>query len=273
MLMAHAHDAPERGRAGAGSATRPSCWRRRRRPVALLLDPLDLPDGLVVDQPESRPARAAVGTAAGPARPTVRRGPVGGSLAAVPRAPADGRRGRPGGLRPRTSPWRRRRVAPSPPATPTPRCSRASGDGRRRRGGDAPGRRRPPRLPRKLLEREPDVLLAAARRRTDVRVRPRAARRRRRIVVRAVGLFGGHHATPAGKEILGLTASLLATGPRAVIAATVAVPDAAVDRRLHGRAPLERSPPAPVPPRRCDEPARRTRSSAGRSPATAPTDR
>ena len=35
----------------------------------------------------------------------------------------------------------------------------------------------------------------------------------------------GHHATPAGKEILGLTASLLATGPRAVIAATVAVPD------------------------------------------------
>ena len=36
----------------------------------------------------------------------------------------------------------------------------------------------------------------------------------------------GSHATPAGKEILGLTASLLATGPRAVIAATVAVPDA-----------------------------------------------
>ncbi len=36
----------------------------------------------------------------------------------------------------------------------------------------------------------------------------------------------GHHATPAGKEILGLTASLLATGPRAVIAATVAVLDA-----------------------------------------------
>jgi tetratricopeptide (TPR) repeat protein len=36
----------------------------------------------------------------------------------------------------------------------------------------------------------------------------------------------GNHATPAGKEILGLTASLLATGPRAVIAATVAVLDA-----------------------------------------------
>ena len=36
----------------------------------------------------------------------------------------------------------------------------------------------------------------------------------------------GSHATPAGTEILGLTASLLATGPRAVIAATVAVPDA-----------------------------------------------
>jgi tetratricopeptide (TPR) repeat protein len=36
----------------------------------------------------------------------------------------------------------------------------------------------------------------------------------------------GTHATPAGKEVLGLTASLLATGPRAVIAATVAVLDA-----------------------------------------------
>jgi tetratricopeptide (TPR) repeat protein len=37
----------------------------------------------------------------------------------------------------------------------------------------------------------------------------------------------GKHATPAGKEILGLAASLLAAGPRAVIAATVPVPDAA----------------------------------------------
>ena len=36
----------------------------------------------------------------------------------------------------------------------------------------------------------------------------------------------GSHATPAATEILGLTASLLATGLRAVIAATVAVPDA-----------------------------------------------
>jgi len=48
----------------------------------------------------------------------------------------------------------------------------------------------------------------------------------------------GNHATPAGKEILGLAASLLAAGPRAVIAATVPVPDASsmVDfmDRLHG---------------------------------------
>ena len=36
----------------------------------------------------------------------------------------------------------------------------------------------------------------------------------------------GKHATPAGNEILGLAASLLAAGPRAVIASTVAVPDA-----------------------------------------------
>ena len=47
----------------------------------------------------------------------------------------------------------------------------------------------------------------------------------------------GTHATPAGKEILGLTASLLAIRPRAVIAATVVVPDASstVDfmRQLH----------------------------------------
>jgi CHAT domain-containing protein len=35
----------------------------------------------------------------------------------------------------------------------------------------------------------------------------------------------GSHASPAGNEILGLTAALLATGPRAVIGATVPVPD------------------------------------------------
>jgi CHAT domain-containing protein len=35
----------------------------------------------------------------------------------------------------------------------------------------------------------------------------------------------GAHATPTGREILGLTASLLAMGPRAVIAATVPIPD------------------------------------------------
>ncbi len=36
----------------------------------------------------------------------------------------------------------------------------------------------------------------------------------------------GAHATPAGREILGLTASLLARGPRSVVAATVPIPDA-----------------------------------------------
>ncbi|MBA3289705.1 MAG: CHAT domain-containing protein, partial [Acidimicrobiia bacterium] len=35
----------------------------------------------------------------------------------------------------------------------------------------------------------------------------------------------GSHATPTGREILGLTASLLATGPRSVIAGTVPIPD------------------------------------------------
>jgi hypothetical protein len=35
----------------------------------------------------------------------------------------------------------------------------------------------------------------------------------------------GAHAVPAGREILGLTASLLARGPRAVVAATVPIPD------------------------------------------------
>jgi hypothetical protein len=47
----------------------------------------------------------------------------------------------------------------------------------------------------------------------------------------------GAHARPAGKEVLGLTASLLAVRPRAVIAATVVVPDSpsTVDfmRHLH----------------------------------------
>jgi CHAT domain-containing protein len=51
----------------------------------------------------------------------------------------------------------------------------------------------------------------------------------------------GVHATPTGREILGLTASLLAMGPRAVIAATVPMPDtlATVDvmARLHDRQP------------------------------------
>ena len=49
----------------------------------------------------------------------------------------------------------------------------------------------------------------------------------------------GAHATPTGQEILGLTASLLAMGPRAVIVATVPIPDtlATVDvmARLHDR--------------------------------------
>jgi tetratricopeptide (TPR) repeat protein len=57
----------------------------------------------------------------------------------------------------------------------------------------------------------------------------------------------GAHATPTGREILGLTASLLASGPRAVIAATVPIPDtfATVDvmARLHTHL-AEGEPPA-----------------------------
>jgi tetratricopeptide (TPR) repeat protein len=58
----------------------------------------------------------------------------------------------------------------------------------------------------------------------------------------------GVHATPTGREILGLTASLLAAGPRAVVAATVPIPDTLgtvdVMARLHaglavGRAPAD----------------------------------
>lgn len=49
----------------------------------------------------------------------------------------------------------------------------------------------------------------------------------------------GAHARPTGREILGLTASLLAMGPRAVIAATVPIPDSLgtvdVMARLHDR--------------------------------------
>ena len=59
-----------------------------------------------------------------------------------------------------------------------------------------------------------------------------------RIVVLSA-CHAGVHATPTGREILGLTASLLAMGPRAVIAATVPIPDtlATVDvmARLHDR--------------------------------------
>jgi CHAT domain-containing protein len=45
-----------------------------------------------------------------------------------------------------------------------------------------------------------------------------------RVVVLSA-CHAGVHATPTGREILGLTASLLASGPRAVIAATVPIPD------------------------------------------------
>jgi tetratricopeptide (TPR) repeat protein len=59
-----------------------------------------------------------------------------------------------------------------------------------------------------------------------------------RIVVLSA-CHAGSHATPTGREILGLTASLLAMGPRAVIAATVPIPDtlATVDvmAELHDR--------------------------------------
>jgi tetratricopeptide (TPR) repeat protein len=56
----------------------------------------------------------------------------------------------------------------------------------------------------------------------------------------------GAHATPTGREILGLTASLLAAGPRAVIAATVPIPDTLgtvdVMARLHAGLGVGRSP-------------------------------
>jgi tetratricopeptide (TPR) repeat protein len=56
----------------------------------------------------------------------------------------------------------------------------------------------------------------------------------------------GAHATPTGREILGLTASLLAAGPRAVIAATVPIPDTLgtvdVMVRLHAGLAVGRSP-------------------------------
>jgi hypothetical protein len=45
-----------------------------------------------------------------------------------------------------------------------------------------------------------------------------------RVVVLSA-CHAGAHAVPAGREILGLTASLLARGPRAVVAATVPIPD------------------------------------------------
>lgn len=55
-----------------------------------------------------------------------------------------------------------------------------------------------------------------------------------RIIVLSA-CHAGSHATPAGQEILGLTASLLARGPRAVIASTVAIPDTAATVELMAR--------------------------------------
>jgi hypothetical protein len=51
----------------------------------------------------------------------------------------------------------------------------------------------------------------------------RLARPPRFVVLSAC--HAGAHAVPAGREVLGLTASLLARGPRAVVAATVPIPD------------------------------------------------
>ena len=50
--------------------------------------------------------------------------------------------------------------------------------------------------------------------------------RRRQASVVLSACHAGSHATPAGREILGLTASLLARGPRSVVASTVPIPDA-----------------------------------------------
>ena len=63
----------------------------------------------------------------------------------------------------------------------------------------------------------------------------------------------GKHATPAGNEILGLAASLLAAGTRAVIAATVAVPDTSSTVDFMSE-PIASSLPARGPPRRSDVP-------------------
>ena len=90
----------------------------------------------------------------------------------------------------------------------------------------------------------------------------------------------GAHATPAGREILGLTASLLAMGPRAVVAATVPIPDTLVDgrrdgpvaRRLAGRrcgpadALVDAAPRRPRRRRRLRLPRRRLSVRADRAP-------
>ena len=126
-------------------------------------------------QPDRRLARLAVGTPAIVAEPVVHLGSVSGPLAAVlrqgPGEPGARRRRRGARCAARRRGGRAgRRVLR---ARQDPR--RPGRDGGGRGGGDARCRRRPPGLPRAVLEREPDVLVVAVGRRSHVRVRPRAA--------------------------------------------------------------------------------------------------
>jgi tetratricopeptide (TPR) repeat protein len=191
---------------------------------ALLLDPLDLPDGLVVVSPS----------------------PV---LNQLPWALLPALQDRPFVLAPSADLWRRCRArAPVPAADALVVC----GPGLPL--AEAEGRAVAARYPKATLlagERATVAAVEEAMRQVDVahlvchgsfssqnpmfsslrladgpmfvydleRVSPPPAV----VVLSACSV--GTHATPAGKEILGLAASLLAAGPRAVIAATVPVPD------------------------------------------------
>ena len=221
----HAHDALERDEPGsaARSGTGAGGGGGHRRARARAAGSTRRAGG---HQSESRTARTAVVTAPGPRRPSVRRGSVGGTLAAVPRAPGTRFSARPGGRWSRAAVGGDRGPRGRRVLLRTPRCSRQS-------------ERRSVLWRRRCVAWTSPTSSATGASRAGTRCSRRCAsptgrcscttssgcpRRRTWWCCRPVRRAATPH-RPARRSS-GSTASLLATGLRAVIAATVAVPDA-----------------------------------------------
>ena len=245
-----------------------ACSPRPRRPTPLLLRPLDLPDGPVVLSPIAGLHDLPWGAAAVAADRSFVLAPSAGAVEAVPDAtPAPARRASPSPARAavrrtrRPSRWPRATAAHGLTASEAtvPQSSEAMG------GADVAhlvchGRFSAENPMFSSLQLADGPMFVYDLERLDAGAGHRGP----------VGMPRRHARHADRREILGLTASLLASGPRAVIAATVPIPDT-FDRRRNDRLHtlLAAGEPRRRPPRRVTGP---TRSSVAPSPATARTD-